>query len=300
MREMRNVGGFRSVAAASVVAAALAGCGGGNHATAKGQPEAGAGPDGAVPSADAATEAGNTVLDAGREAEAGPAYYVEVTALYLDPALRSVYATAGAAADRQGAGSTCAGTQSGACCFVGGAASSGTLPDGGAGPSAGDITITNTIGDMVVLSPPYTSASFTWTPGDVLQVSAAGADIGAFTASVHTPAAIDGITPDFDTLATLSASSALTVTWTPGSDASAQVVLTLTGSGANGTVGTVSCAAKDSAGQLVIEASLMGNFAAGEDATLSLLRTATTSGSGANAVTYVTGGWQTGAIPMFQ
>jgi hypothetical protein len=252
--------------------------------------------------ADAATgmDAGMQASDAAREAEAGPAYYVEVTALYFNPILQSVYATAGAAADRPAPGSTCAGTQSGPCCFVAGAANPGTLPDGGAGPSAGDITITNATGDTAVLSPPYTGASLAFSPGDVLQVSAAGADIGAFAASIHAPEAIAGIAPNLDTLATLSASSALTIGWTPGSEASAQVVLTLTGSGSNGTVGTITCAAKDSAGHVVVDASLMGNFAAGEDATLSLLRTVTAAGSSANAVTYVTGGWQAGAIPMFQ
>jgi hypothetical protein len=300
MLEMRVVGGLRSVVAASVVAAALGGCGTDNHAAAKDHPEAGAGIDGAVPGVDAGTgmDAGKLASDAAPEAEAGPAYYVEVTALYFSALLRSVYATAGAAADRPG--SACAGTQSGACCFVGGPASTGSLPDGGAGPSAGDITFTNTTGDTAVLSPPYTSASLAWNPGDVLQVSAAGADIGAFTASIHTPPAIAGINPSFDTLQTLSASSALTVAWTAGSDASAQVVLTLTASSANDTVGTITCAAKDSAGQVVVDASLMGHFAAGQDATLSLLRTVTTAGSSANAATYVTGGWQTGAIPMFQ
>jgi hypothetical protein len=289
---------------AAAVAAALSGCGNSSGGTPKVTPKEDASADGggdasAVP-ADAAVDSGVVAKEAGAQPEAGPSYYVEVTALYLGPALQSVYATVGTG-DRPTPGAACSGTQSGACCYVAGAAiSTGTPPDAGAGPSAGDITVANTTGDSLVLMPPYAGGSLAWTPGDVLQVTAAGADIAAFSGAIHTPGAIGGVTPSFDTLATLASSGALTVSWTPGGGSDAEVVLALTGTGSEGTVGTVTCAVKDSAGQVVVDASIIGHFAPGNDATLSLLRTTTAAGSIANGKTYLTGGWQVGAIAAFQ
>ncbi len=97
------------------------------------------------------------------------------------------------------------GTVSGSCCFEPPLAtsSSGGIPTA---YSAGIIAVADgstTLGTIPFSNGAYTalisatSPSFTWSPGDSLTVSAPGATIDSFSATVKAPGVIAGLTPSF-------------------------------------------------------------------------------------------------------
>jgi hypothetical protein len=129
-----------------------------------------------------------------------------------------------------------------------------------------------------------------WAPGDTLDVTASGAAFPAFTGSVKAPLSFTGVTPAFADESMLTVpTSGLTVSWTPAGDSS-QVKLLL-GVDANLNSTSVSCTVADSAGKIVVPASLLAQLAANGDSsgtvglTRTLTSTATASGGATVALT---------------
>jgi hypothetical protein len=117
----------------------------------------------------------------------------------------------------------------------------------------------------------------TWSPGDLLSVSAQGAEghVPAFAVSVR------GVgLPSFPTPGAITRSAALDFSWTPDPNATTTMTLTLAAyaNGTNGTLrGTVVCTGADSAGAFSVDSSLLASFASGDQCWGSLERSASTS-----------------------
>ena len=193
------------------------------------------------------------------------------------------FATPDAGTSSQGG---CTGTQVGACCYT-------PPPDGGTtGPtptavSAGGITIKDgntTIGTMTPSGTTYTALSSTttntlkWTDGDVLNVSAAGDTVHAFSGNVTTVALLAGVTPalSFAPGTTISKSQNFTITWTAGTGAVSLSLLQ------TAQLGVISCSSATDSGTFTIDKSLLANFTA-LTGTISLTRTIAADASPDNA-----------------
>jgi hypothetical protein len=124
---------------------------------------------------------------------------------------------------------SCAGTQSGSCCYV----PAGTNVTPLAPASAGTITVTDKAVQLGQLS--YDGAgydgitsvlgespSLEWSAGDTIDVSASGAAVQAFSGSAVAPADIVGLDPMPDPTVALSitGASGFAIGWTPGSGGS--------------------------------------------------------------------------------
>jgi hypothetical protein len=94
----------------------------------------------------------------------------------------------------------------------------------------------------------------TWAPGDLLSLSASGAQVDAFSAQAVAPQPIAGLPEDAGALS-ISTSADCVLGWTPAG--ATQMTLTL-----NGLAGMVACRADDAAGQATIPQSLVAIVAA--------------------------------------
>jgi hypothetical protein len=155
--------------------------------------------------------------------------------------------------------SGCTGMLVGACCYQT-SSSDGGLPTL---ESAGNITITDGTSTLATLMPPgyvATSASdptLTWMPGDMLVITAAGATVGAFTATVPAPAYFAAVMPPFDAPIAVKTSSDLVVSWTPGKRPCSKVSVGLT---QGALLPYIGCVVDDSTGTVTVPASLIGMF----------------------------------------
>jgi hypothetical protein len=128
--------------------------------------------------------------------------------------------------------------------------------------------------------------SLVWNPGDELVVVAAGASngIGPFTGTVVAPAPLQALHPDLATLAILSRSSDLRLTWT--GIVSGTVVLTIAAiasASSTSTDGVIACTASSADGALDVPAALLGNLPSGDHALVELILANITTISAPNA-----------------
>jgi hypothetical protein len=158
--------------------------------------------------------------------------------------------------------SNCTGTLVGACCYESAGAADASLA---VFESAGTITVddgTNTLATLTY--PSYvasstTDATLTWAAGAMLTVSAAGATVGPFNATIPAPAALAGVMPPFSAPIAVKKSSDLVVTWTPGKRACSKVSFDLS---QGATLPHIGCVTDDVAGTVTVPASLLGMFTA--------------------------------------
>lgn len=209
----------------------------------------------------------------------------------------------------------------GACCFVPPATTTppptsglpaGATPDGSptyVDESAGKIAFTSGGAPMGSIDYGPTKAGFgqgrgypnlminptSWSPGDLLGVSAEGADghVPAFAASLR---GVD--LPNAATPTRLARSAAVSFSWKPDPNATT-MTLTLS-SFANGTPhGTVVCAVADAAGGFSVDPSLLASFDAGDKCWGSLERSASKTVELAGGhVTFSAKGEQTFVVPV--
>jgi hypothetical protein len=185
------------------------------------------------------------------------------------------------------------GTQSGSCCYEPPPAtsSSGGLPTA---YSAGTITVADgstTIGTLPFASGAYavldsaTTPAFTWNPGDSLTVSAPGATIDSFNATVKAPGLIAGLTPSF-TAPAITLASDWTVTWTPDTQSGETMIVTVTSQGTPAK-GEVSCTVADSAATVTVPAALLGNLTGATKASVIAVRYGGANATDSNATIHV-------------
>jgi hypothetical protein len=194
------------------------------------------------------------------------------------------------------AGTCPGGTQQGSCCYLSAAAANAlekTAPP--TDMSAGTLTLQDRGGTLATLpftpGQGYTSVSsdavhsLVWNPGDELGVVAAGASngVGPFTGTVVAPAPLQALSPDLLTLATLSRSSDLRLTWT--GIVAGTVVLTIAAvdSASSSSDGVIVCNASSTDGSLDVPAALLGDLPSGDHAVLELIMANGTAISAPNA-----------------
>jgi hypothetical protein len=184
---------------------------------------------------------------------------VELSRITAPPAAASYAAIAQFETTASASPAGCVGTVLGACCYETNPAATPTPA------SAGAITIADGTTTLATLTPPAYSASsatdstLTWTGGTTLDITAAGATVDAFTASIVAPAQVAGLSPALTSAITVPKSSDFVVSWTPGKLACLKISFGLTqGTG----LPYISCAVDDSAGTLTVPASLLGMFTA--------------------------------------
>jgi hypothetical protein len=137
----------------------------------------------------------------------------------------------------------------------------GTLTPSAAGTAyAGSFFATTTFGAFATVIEVWddvpsaypTGGSLPWTAGDALEVSAAGGDVGPFTATLQTGALLAGVTPALGSAPTVvSRNEPFAIAWMPGDRPTDRVDLTIRELTSNGDV-TCSCTAPDSAGQIAM------------------------------------------------
>ena len=155
----------------------------------------------------------------------------------------------------------CTGMLVGACCY-GTTSSDAGLPTF---ESAGNITITDGTATLATLMPgnyvatSTTDPTLTWAPGAMLTVTASGATVGPFSATVPAPAFFIGVTPAFNAPLTVMKSSDFVVSWTPGKRPCSKIHVGLTQGALMPYVG---CVVDDSVGTVTIPASMLGMFTA--------------------------------------
>jgi hypothetical protein len=229
--------------------------------------------------------------DAGSDAGAYVGFLVaSMTSFQGQSASHTLYAgfqsaSAGAPLRVPGTPPSCAadGLTHGACCEeperIG-------LPASTVPPVAGNLTITDHGASVATLvSPDYPEVdSATWAPGDSLAVSAAGGDVLAFSGTLVTPVAIAGVSPDFTQSSVAIAHDAdLHVSWTPESK-EGEVMQLQIDSIENGAGHVVLCAVPDSAGSIVVDASLLAPLFPSSSGGIQLTRSITSSPSAPNAI----------------
>jgi hypothetical protein len=149
-----------------------------------------------------------------------------------------------------------------------GSGSSPSIPPGVANfmfVSAGTLTATD--GSAALATIPYANGgiydydtnshpTLQWNPGDVLNVSASGSAVPAFSGSITAPQYVSGLNPaiSLEAATTASASTPFVLSWTPSSDnGTMQFLLT----GATTPVVSVACYADDSAGSISVSVSFL-------------------------------------------
>lgn len=159
-----------------------------------------------------------------------------------------------------GSASTCSnGTLVGACCFISYANGLLVLPE--SIPTAGQLAVYDSQVEMTTLEAGnyLQSSEFAntlhWSPGDTLRLSASGAEVAAFEASVIAPAMPSGVIPELSASFNMSLSADYTMSWHPEGYACEKVILTLT----TDTAG-MTCTADDAAGALTVPSALMAHF----------------------------------------
>lgn len=191
------------------------------------------------------------------------------------------------------------GTSSGSCCYLPPAVASdaGTTTDGGttvAAVSAGTITIKDGTANIAALMPNADNGygitsgtmnpSVTWTPGDMLSISASGATVDAFTGSLTTVDEFSGVTPTLSltAAATVPLSSDLAISWTAANGTNVTAVLVVKS-------GTITCQVADSAGTVSMPSALLGKLTTAQEGLLTLSRSKSTTVTGTNATVTLIG-----------
>jgi hypothetical protein len=156
---------------------------------------------------------------------------------------------------------SCAGTQSGSCCYV----PVGTNVTPLAPASAGTITLTDKglqlgqltydgVGYPGITSVFGESPNLAWSAGDTIDVTASGAAIQAFSGSAVAPADIIGLDPmpDPTTALTVTGATGFTIGWTPGSGNSSFLLVL-----EDATKNVITCEVPIAAGTLSVPGSLL-------------------------------------------
>jgi hypothetical protein len=192
---------------------------------------------------------------------------------------------------------TCAGTQSGSCCYI----APGALASDAGAPtvtlvSAGAISFTDGTTALANISPGTNNGyaigsgnnpSVKWTAGDTLKVAAAGGAVNAFTANLVTAADLEGVTPTLSTTATTVPITAdLTVSWTASTATSMEVLIDAIKT--NKGDGTITCLVADSAGTVSVPSALLGKLTTGDTGLISLTRTNLTKSTDGNVTVNLT------------
>ena len=169
-------------------------------------------------------------------------------------------------------------------------------------PNAGNVTLAlHGMPLATLLSPDYAEiTSATWNAGDALGVSAAGGDVAAFSGTLLTPAAVAGLSPAFgqDPVA-IAHDADLRVVWTPDTNDGEIMQLQIDTIGTGGAP-TVLCAVPDSAGSIVVDASLLAPLVSATSASIHLTRSITSSVAARNATVTLEGVLWLSAIATIQ
>lgn len=160
---------------------------------------------------------------------------------------------------------------------------------------AGDVTI-----DLhgtplaTLLAPDYAEIDdAVWNGGDVLGVSAPGGNIAAFSGNLETPALIAGVTPPFGSTPVMIAKGAdVPISWTPEGRDGETMQLQIDAVATAGPADVILCTVPDSAGSVVVDASLLARIPSAVSGSIHLTRSITSNVSGANVrVTLVGEAW---------
>ncbi len=195
------------------------------------------------------------------------------------------------------------GTPSGSCCYLppGVAGDAGTGTDGGTGASAesaGSILFKDGTANVASLSQGSSGGYFIssapsnpsvkWTPGDMLEVSASGATVQAFSGALTTVDDITGVVPalSITKAATVPISSDLMVTWAAGNGTN--VVVTLAAIKSKAGDGLITCQGSDS-GSVAVPTALLSKFTSGDTGLLTVTRQNATKVTGPNATVELIG-----------
>ncbi len=198
------------------------------------------------------------------------------------------------------------GMSSGSCCYIPPATASdaGTTSDAGtvAAASAGAITIKDGTANIAALNPLPTGGGYgitsgtmnpsvKWNPGDMLSISAAGDTVQAFTGNLTTVDAFAGVTPpqSLTTAATVSRSSDLAISWTPGNGTNVTALLAVKS-------GSITCQVSDSAGAVSVPSTLLMKLTTAQVGLLSLSRSISTQVTGPNATVTLFGSTSSGGL----
>lgn len=151
--------------------------------------------------------------------------------------------------------------------------------------TAGDVTITLMGSPLsTLIAPDYVEVkNATWSPGDVLGVSAPGGYVAAFSGSLETPIMISGVTPAFgSTAVTISSDADLRVSWTPEAKPGERMQLQIDFTADANPPTFILCAVPDSAGAVLVDASLLARFPTATTGGIHLTRSITSNALGAN------------------
>jgi hypothetical protein len=118
-----------------------------------------------------------------------------------------------------------------------------------------------------------------WSPGDSLQVVAAGNEVESFSGVLRTGPPLAGIMPPIGPSPVIvDRSQAFQVSWTPEGKGDATVLLSLPRSGS-----VCYCDAPDSAGRLVVDANLLSTLSVGQNGEITLARLTISTVTSGNA-----------------
>ena len=124
-----------------------------------------------------------------------------------------------------------------------------------------------------------------WSPGDSLQVVAAGNEVESFAGVLRTGPPLAGIMPPIGPSPVIvDRSQAFQVSWTPEGKGDATVLLSLPRSGS-----VCYCDAPDSAGRLVVDANLLSPLSVEQNGKITLARLTISTVASGNATIYLVG-----------
>jgi hypothetical protein len=207
-------------------------------------------------------------VEAYSESQQGKLYYSLSTGFYV-----------GASPPANPLVTTCE-TTVGSCCWQ-----TTALAGPGPGPpnaNAGNVTIDLNQLPLATLIAPSSGGNYTesdnatWGAGDPLGVSAAGGAVAAFSGILHTPAAISGLNPAFGTTpVAIALGSDFQVSWTPEGKEGEVMILEMSPQ--------IFCSVPDSAGSVMVDASLFAALGSSTMGDISLVRVIASNLSAANA-----------------
>jgi hypothetical protein len=159
------------------------------------------------------------------------------------------------------------------------------LPVPSVPPVAGNVTVSlHGVPLAMLLSPDYAEIdTATWSPGDALGVSAAGGEVAAFSGTLVTPSMITGLSPALGQApVTIAHDADFRISWTPEAKDGELMQLQID-SIESGGARVVLCAVLDTAGSVVVDASLLGPLAGAQSASIHFTRSITSNVSVSNA-----------------
>jgi hypothetical protein len=167
-------------------------------------------------------------------------------------------------------------------------------------PTAGNVMIArggSTLGTL--LAPAYAEVTgATWSPGDVLGVSAAGADVAPFSGTLRAPGTFAPLDPPLGSGGlTLPRTTPFRVSWNPESFPTEQVQLVIEQI-QNGDATVIECLTSDADAEVQVDPILLAMLTAGA-ASVHLIRTITTYADAPNAMIALVGNlWLDGPITV--